>query len=105
MVTMKIIHFVETEISYNQKMNKEEVIKYLVDNMKLKINDVNFEIKTINIVKGERDYDVLEIFETMIKEFAEYMRPYVYDNIDIQKGLGDIYEKHKKNLERLENGN
>ena len=102
MATMKIKHFVETEISYNQKISQEEVIKYLVDNLKINIQDDNFEIKTINIVKGERDYDVLEVFDTMIKEFAEYMRPYVYDNVDVQKGLGDIYEKHKTNLERLE---
>ena len=105
MVKKIIKHFVETEISYNSRVKEEVIMQHLVDSLGLRLSDDNWSIKTFNVVKGERDYDVMEVFETMYKEFSEVLEPYIYDRGDVIKELSILFEKHKKHLERLENVN
>lgn len=97
-------HYVETEICYNGKVKREYVMKELSNKLKLSVEQDDYEIKVKNIVKGERDYNVIEVFDTMYKEFAQTLEPHVYDRMDIMKELSKLYDKHKKHLQSLENG-
>lgn len=104
MASNSIRYFIDIEYFYDIKVKEEEVVNVILKNLDLDILDDNYLIKTLNLVKGERDYDVLEVFETMNKEFSKLLEPYYINNPAMQESLFNIYNKHLNYLKELEKG-
>lgn len=92
------------DVTFYKKNSVHEidcVIDFIKTQMRGVVKEDYFTI-TEDVVSGARPYDIMEVFDTIYKEFSEEL---VNSNISMENfsKLRNIYEKHKRYIEEIKN--
>ena len=93
---------VDIEMYHKNNVKVEEMLKEYVGYLGTGYDGDRFEVSVKNVTLGERNVDIMEVFDTIYREFAGKLIE-IDINKQTQKELSDIYEEHRKIINQIKN--
>ncbi|MFW6311657.1 MAG: hypothetical protein ACOC1K_05415 [Nanoarchaeota archaeon] len=90
----------DVEFYHKNNVKIEDMLKEYYYNLQLGFEGDRFDVMVSNITLGERNVDILEVFDTIYREFAEKLKEIAIDD-NLQHELSNVYEKHRKVIKTI----